>query len=144
MKKIFKKLAIFFVALLTLSVGTDYSVKEVKAAGNIYEKVTSALSDWSGQYLIMYESGKLAFDGSRTTLDASKNTKLVTIANNQISTDEDIYFIIEKSGSGYTIKSSSGYYIGQTSDSNGLVSNKSTKYTNTISRIKGNCICIFC
>ena len=35
--------------------------------GGHFEKVTSTPSDWSGYYLIVYESGKLAFDGSRTT-----------------------------------------------------------------------------
>ena len=133
MKKIFKKLAFFFVALLTLSVGTDYTVNEVKAAGNVYEKVTSALSDWSGQYLIVYETGNVAFDGSRRTLDATTNTQQVTISNNQIIYDDDIYFTIEKSGSNYTIKSASGYYIGQTSNANGLKSSVTTKYSNTIS-----------
>lgn len=95
--------------------------------GAVYEKVTSAPSDWSGQYLIVYEAAALAFDGSRTTLDAVSNAKTINLSNSQISINEDnFYFTIAKSGSdNYTIKSASGYYIGQTSNANGLKSNAS-------------------
>lgn len=102
--------------------------------GAVYEKVTSTPSDWSGQYLIVYEAAGLAFDGSRTTLDAVSNAKTIKLSNSQISINEDnFYFTIAKSGSNYTIKSASGYYIGQTSDANGLKSNKTTTYSNAIS-----------
>ena len=68
--------------------------------GAVYEKVTSAPSDWSGQYLIVYEDEGLAFDGSRTTLDATSNAKTITLSNSQISINEDnFYFTIAKSGS---------------------------------------------
>ena len=101
-----------------------------------FVKVTSAPSDWSGTYLIVYEAGNLAFDGSRTTLDASGNSKSVTIANNEIeATDamKAIAFTIAKDGSNYTVKSASGYYIGQTSDANGLKSSTTTTYSHTLS-----------
>ena len=101
-----------------------------------FVKVTSAPSDWSGTYLIVYEAGNLAFDGSRTTLDASGNSKSVTIANNEIeATDamKAIAFTIAKDGSNYTVKSASGYYIGQTSDANGLKSSTTTTYNHTLS-----------
>jgi hypothetical protein len=101
-----------------------------------FVKVTSAPSDWSGTYLIVYEAGKVAFDGSRTTLDAVSNTINVTISNNTIAATDALKkstFTIAKSGSSYTVKSSSGYYIGSTSDKNNLLSNKTTQYTNTIS-----------
>ena len=109
------------------------SAFSLSALAAVYEKVTTAPSDWSGQYLIVYETDKVAFDGSRTTLDAVSNTKSITISNNQISVDTDnFYFTIAKSGSNYTIKSASGYYIGQTSNANGLKSNTSTTYSNTL------------
>ena len=101
-----------------------------------FVKVTSAPSDWSGTYLIVYETGKLAFDGSLSTLDATGNHKSVTIANSQIeATDamKAMSFTIAKNGSNYTIKSASGYYIGNTSDQNKVISNTSTKYDNTLS-----------
>lgn len=98
-----------------------------------YEKVTSAPTDWSGTYLIVYEDGKIAFDGSLTTLDAVKNTVDVTIKDGKIEATDAMkasQFTINTSG---YIQSASGYYIGQTSNANGLKSNKTTTYTNTFS-----------
>ena len=101
-----------------------------------FVKVTSAPSDWSGTYLIVYESGKVAFDGSRTTLDAAKNTQTVIISNGEIEATDAmlaITFNIAKSGSNYTLKSKSGYYVGQISNANGLKSSQTTTYANTLS-----------
>ncbi len=101
-----------------------------------FVKVTVAPDDWSGDYLIVYEAGNVAFDGSLTTLDAANNNVAVTITDGSIDGTEAmkaIAFTIEKSGSNYTIKSAKGYYIGNTANSNKLNSSTSTKYTNTIS-----------
>lgn len=101
-----------------------------------FVKVTSAPTDWSGTYLIVYEAGKVAFNGSSTTLDVAKNTQSVTISDNQIEATDAmmaITFTIAKSGSNYTVKSKSGYYVGQTSNANGLKSSTSTTYANTLS-----------
>lgn len=101
-----------------------------------WTKVTTAPTDWSGEYLIVYEAGNVAFDGSRTKLDAASNIQSVTITNNQITTkdDFDFSFTIKATDGGYTIKSASGYYIGrQSSSKNGLDSSQSTTYTNTLS-----------
>lgn len=100
-----------------------------------YEKITSIseLVD-GGQYLIVYEDGNLAFDGGLTTLDAVGNTIAVTITDNTIpsnATTDAASFIIDTTNN--TIQSASGYYIGQTSNANGLASNQSTTYANTIS-----------
>lgn len=104
-----------------------------------WTKVTSAPDDWSGDYLIVYEAGSVAFDGSRTKLDAASNTQSVTITDNQITTDGcKFYFTIEATTGGYIIKSASGYYIGRTTNGNGLDSNKSTTYTNTLSLTGGD------
>lgn len=102
------------------------------AWGAEWEKVTVAPADWSGEYLIVYETGKVIFDGSLTSLDQAKKAKSVTINNNAISLDENYSFTIAKSGSNYTVKSKSGYFIGQTSDANGLKSSTSTSYSHTI------------
>ena len=101
-----------------------------------YVKVTSAPADWSGDYLIVYEAGNVAFNGSLTTLDAANNNVEVVINGDNIAATDAtnaIKFTITKSETSYTIKSASGYYIGNTADSNKLYSNKSTKYNNTIS-----------
>ena len=116
--------------------GTTKEAQQPGETKKYFVKVTSAPSDWSGTYLIVYESGKVAFDGSLTTLDAAKNTKSVTISNDKIeATDamKAITFTITKSGTNYTVKSKSGYYIGQTSNANGLKSSTSTTYANTMS-----------
>ncbi len=111
------------------------TINVASAAGGNYVKVTAAPTDWSGEYLIVYETDRVAFDGSLSSLDAGNNIQKVTISNNTIeATDamKKISFTIEKSGTSYTIKSASGYYIGNESDANKLLYNKSTKYTNTI------------
>ena len=105
-----------------------------------YVKVTSALTDWSGDYLIVYENGRKAFDGSLTTLDANNNTISVTINNSTISsnseTDAAIFTIAPISG-GYSVKSASGKYIGNNGASNGLTVS-TTALVNTISFNNGN------
>ena len=123
-------------AKYTIKVAEKVTEPEEPSTTPKFVKVTSAPSDWSGTYLIVYESGKVAFDGSRTTLDASSNTQSVTISNGEIEATDAmmaITFTVAKSGSTYTIKSKSGYYIGNNSDSNALTSNKSTTYENTLS-----------
>ncbi len=118
--------------------GGDVTVTEC------FEKVTSAQSDWSGTYLIVYESGKVAFNGSLASLDAVSNTKTVTISNNQIEATAEmkaIAFTIAKNGTNYTIKSASGKYIGNNSDSNALSSGTSA-LNNTIAFVSANDITI--
>ena len=99
-----------------------------------FVKVTSAPTDWSGEYLIVYEEGGVAFDGSLTTLDAASNTVAVSITDSKIKATKELLnrtFTINEGGK--TIQSKSGYYIGQTSNANGLKSSTSTSYANTLS-----------
>ena len=106
-----------------------------------YVKVTAAPSDWSGEYLIVYEGGNLAFNGGLTTLDATGNTISVSINSNTIEANETTNaakFTIAALSGGYSIQSASGYYIGQTSDANGLKTSQTTTYTNTITYSDGN------
>lgn len=111
-----------------------YASGTTTAGGKYFVKVTSAPADWSGEYLIVYEAGNVAFDGSRTTLDAASNTVSVTISNSKIkATDELLKSTFTINAGGTTIQSKSGYYIGQTTNGNGLKSSSSTSYTNTLS-----------
>ena len=106
-----------------------------------YVKVTTAPTEWSGEYLIVYEGGGLAFDGGLTTLDAISNTISVSISNNTIEANEitnAAKFTIAAINGGYSIQSASGYYIGQTSNANGLQASLTTVYTNSISYNNGN------
>lgn len=124
--------------VMLLGVGTFEHVNRdtgVHAAdGDNYVKVTGTQSDWSGDYLIVYETGNVCFDGSLTNLDQAKMAKTVTIQDGKIISDSDIdkcKFTITKSGSNYTVKSASGKYIGQSSNANGLKFDK--EYSNSIS-----------
>lgn len=103
-----------------------------------YQKVTSAPSNWSGDYLIVRDANSRAFDGSLSTLDAADNYIGVTISEGSITANSTVNaskWTIAKVGatSNYTIKSASGYYIGRTASSNGLNSSTSEAYTNTLS-----------
>lgn len=106
-----------------------------------YVKVTSIDQLVSGgKYLIVYENGNVAFDGSLSKLDATNNTVAVSIVDNKIEATaalNNCNFTITASGDGYTIKSSSGFYIGRDTDSNGIDTNESSPAVNTITFVDG-------
>ena len=96
-----KRFLLFLLSLFTVFTGF--------AATETWEKVVSVPPTWDGDYLIVYETDGVAFDGSRTTLDAVNNTKAVTITDGKIeTTDCDFYFTIATVEGGYSIKSASG------------------------------------
>jgi len=101
-----------------------------------YVKVTSTDEITDGNYLIVYETGGVAFDGSRETLDAGSNTISVDINDDAIAssneTDAAIFTIASIDG-GYSVKSASGFYIGADSYDNELLTNADNAYTNSIS-----------
>lgn len=108
-----------------------------KSGTESYEKVTKSAGLLDGQYLIVYEAGNVAFDGSRGSedpkLDAASNYFGVTIADGKIakSTDtEASYFTINVTKG--TIKSKSGKYIGNSGDTN-FLNVSDDEQTNTIS-----------
>lgn len=147
MKKRITSFALVLLMVLS-SLAVLLPVTGVKAAAagetKTYTKVTTAPNDWSGEYLIVYETDKVAFDGSRTTLDATGNTQVVTIENNTITLDSNAayYFTIAKNETktAYTIKSASGCYIGRTAKSNGLNTSTKTAYDNNIEITNGYAI----
>lgn len=121
-----------------LKLNADKNVYAVYRLSAYYKKVTSISA---GQYLIVYETGGLAFNGGRETLDAANNTIAVEIGNNKILVTDvttAAEFTIASVDGGYSIKSASGFYIGRTSDSNGLVSSTSEEYVNTIGISNGD------
>lgn len=122
-----KKLLLFSLfALLASAMGW--------AATETWKKVKSQKDLTDGYYLIVYESENFAFDGNLTTLDKNLNTQSVTINNDETitTTNCNFYFTIASNGSNYTIQSESGYYIGRTTNGNGIDSSETEKYTNTI------------
>lgn len=130
-------------ATLTITHASDASLKaEVSlkqngkgGAASYFVKVTTAPTDWSGTYLIVYETGNVAFDGSLANLDVAENTVAVTISENKIEATDALMksvFTIESSSAGnYAIKAANGSYIGRTTNSNGLNSGK-TKMDHTL------------
>ena len=124
---------------------TLYAVLLPTGATTNYVKVTENLTDWSGEYLIVYETDGVALDGSinNTTYDKTSNNISVTITNGKIAstnTIENSRFIVEKDGDDYTLKSAAGYYIGRTDNSTGINASTSVHYTNTFSISEGNVV----
>lgn len=112
--------------------GVCSSCNKVEPQTETFKKVTTGLADWSGTYLIVYEEGKLIFDGSLATLDAVNDYKAVTITNGSIEEETTYAFTIAKMEGGYSIQSASGKYIGRSANSNGIDSNETTPLLNTI------------
>ncbi len=88
-----------------------------------YTKVTSGTVG-AGDYLIVFEEGGKALDGSLT--DYSKlNCMDVTISNSTITTDDGTYVTYDPEQG--TLKTASGYYLGaKGNNSNGMNSTNST------------------
>ena len=85
--------------------------------GEYYVKVTQAQTDWTGDYLIVYEGNKMVLDS-----DGDANThNIVSFSDGKITYESGkAYNIrIEKSGSGYSMKMGDNYY-GLNSSSNAL------------------------
>ncbi len=139
MKKMLRRI-LSFVMLVCIAFMGVFTMPMVSAkaegAASCYVKVTAELSNWSGDYLIVYEDENVAFNGGLDTLDAENNTISVEIKDGQIEANANTNaanFTIAAVDGGYTIQSASNHYIGQTSDANGLKSDETTAYTNTIS-----------
>ena len=113
------------------------TVRKAPEVAENYVKVNSVPEDWEGEYLIVYEECDTIMNGGLTdNLDAIGNTVAVTIVDEEIaSTDETdaASFTIAAVEGGYSIKGKGGLYMGQTSDANGLLSNATTQYVNTLS-----------
>ena len=88
-----------------------------------YVKVTETPTDWSGDYLFVYEAENVAFNGGLATLDAASNTIAVTITDGKIAATDATNaakFTLATVEGGYSIKSASGKFIGVGSYGNGL------------------------
>ena len=106
-----------------------------------YVKVTSSDELTDGDYLIVSEGNNVAFNGALPTLDAVGNKIDVTISGDIIESNDlndAAVFTITAKTDGYSIKSASGYYIGNTSDANALKTSQTDVYVNSISITDGN------
>ena len=80
-----------------------------KTTGELfYEKVTGALTDWTGDYLVVYEPDALVLDSD----GSSTSHASVTINGDKIAYENaQAYNIhVQKSGSGYSMKMGDNYY----------------------------------
>lgn len=95
-----------------------------------YLKVTSAPEDWNGDYLIVYEGGKIAFNGSfnnatsLTNLNKAGNYLTVEIINNRIpgSSELDaavVTFTKNSVTNTYTLKTKKNLAFGSSGSSSG-------------------------
>ncbi|MCQ2183864.1 MAG: hypothetical protein MJY62_00440 [Bacteroidales bacterium] len=116
------------------------------AAAKYYRKVTEGLGDWSGEYLLVYESS--ATDAYIWTgVDVANCYATTTISDNSISSipATAVTLTIATMEGGYSIKvnggANDGKYICGTSGSNAL-SFKTTECLNTISYQSGSVLIV--
>ena len=111
-------------------------------------KVTAAPQDWSGEYLLVYEDGGFAFDGSLAKPDAENDYKTVTLDNGKATAPAGISVTLEKVEGGYVMKTASGMYVYASSDKNMLSAsaNKDTaaKHPITLSVLEDGSTDIVC
>lgn len=108
------------------------------AGAAVYTKITNASELVDGKYLIVYESGKIAADGSKagSGIGASGVKVSVTINNGSITGNESIdaaVFTITKDGDKYAVKNSAGEYINSATNKNGIIAATSPNHLCTIS-----------
>lgn len=117
-------LAIFLVALMLVSM---LPVTAAAADEGVYKKVTSDQTDWTGEYLLVYEASETqayVFDGSLSKLDAVNDYKSLVIADGAITADRAYSVTVEAVTGGYVIKAANGQYIYAPSDKNSLTTNE--------------------
>ena len=122
-----KRLAFVLTLLLTIGVTTAW------AAEAQWEKVTSALTDWSGEYILVYNNQ--AYDGSLTSgFDSSGNYQTVSDEDGIITLDDKYSVTIKAVSDGYSVQTAAGYFIGrESSSSNGM--DAATTYNSTKHKI---------
>ncbi len=100
-----------------------------------YVKLTQEPENWSGDYLIVYESYGYIFNGSLTNPNVNTNCRMLAISNKTIPYSSGNNFRVTVSGEGqeYSIRTASGIYIGNTSGYTGLVYGTADNYSNRLS-----------
>ena len=131
MMKRFLSAVLSLTMILSLFTGLTFTAS---AEESVFVKITSTNSLTDGTYLIVYEDGGLALNGGLTDkLDKVSNTVTVTITDDEIeATDAMLGAAFTYDSANKTLKGAGGLYMGQTSDSNGMLSSATTSYVNTI------------
>ncbi len=100
-----------------------------------YTKVTKGPTDWSGDYVLVYESGSYIFDGSLSNPNTMGNVRNVTISGNSIpyANAHNYRVTIAKRNDGtYSLRTARGHYIGCTGSYSGLAYGATDQYSNQI------------
>lgn len=127
----------FLTLSTSASLNISYDKTTVSTSVNYYTKVTEALEDYSGEYLIVYEDTNdlKVFNG----FDQVNGYVSASLENGKLLENDELMnckVLIETSGEGYAIKLINGTnankYIGVSSNSNGLKID-TDKFANTIS-----------
>lgn len=141
MNKFFTKVAAFS-ACLAMAIGVGVAVGSgdsknqdtapVEAASGTFTKITSAPSDWSGEYVIVYESGSTAY--CWTGVDAASCYATATISSGSITGPANACTVtIAKMTGGYSVMvnggTNDGKYIANNGSSNGIKFNNSASVT---------------
>lgn len=127
-------------ASLTVTVETP----PIPSTPTSWDKITTQSELTDGDYLIVYEDKKVAFNGGLDSLDAVNNTISTTVSNNKIAYDkttESAKFTIESYSGGYSIKTSSGSYIAAKQGKNSLLTFSSPQ-KNEITFSSGNALIV--
>lgn len=142
MKGLFKKLSILGASLaMVLGAGlVNDGAKSAKADGeSTYVKVTEAPTDWTGEYVLVYEnSATEAYVW--TGVDAVNGYESTTITDSKITLTPTAKLNIAATTNGYSIQidggTNNGKYVGQLKNANGMQI-KETTLNNTISITDG-------
>lgn len=108
-----------------------------------YVKLTTAPTDFSGTYLFVYEAESVCLNGALddSELPTTSNTAKVTITDHTIASTAETdaaALRIEAVTGGYTVRTASGYYIGNIESRNTINASATDAYVNTLSLSSGN------
>lgn len=133
----------YFISVLEGGSEIPPSESEILPNEYHYQKVTSQLSDYSGQHLIVYENSNVPyiFDGTLENIDDKNNYYQGSylnegiIASSDALKDKEITF--ERYGDGYSLMTSKGIYLNSNGDTNSLNNNQTSPASNIISYVSG-------
>ena len=111
-----------FVPTVDTTLYALYSYEMESDGPGDYVKVTTNQTDWSGEYLIVYEDDGWILDSSLPSIDTQYNYRTVTITDGTISSAEGdpCKFTISAVSGGYSLLGANNKYISGSSGSNKL------------------------
>ena len=131
MKKLFKKLALMVVALLTFSVGSNYTVKEVKAADGVWTLVSDSSTLAEGDQIVIAASD-YNYAMSTTQNSNNRGQAAVTKTGDTISFGDDVQIFTLVKGS---VDGTFGFSTG---DGFIYAASSSSNYLRTESKLSSN------